>query len=200
VIPVTDSGSGEAAGGVPVRRWRLLPLLAFFAVLVLIPVLTYAVSSLTEARPTATVSIRILRGTTDPFVFPTAAGADVVNAEAALARSPVVLAGACRLFPQPPHNAIQLKACAAALGRRTFVSTETTSGSLEVRVRSSSRQIAVTDANAMTRSILATFAADAAGQLSQATRRGTSWLPLLGGGALVLLLGEGGGLVLRRRL
>jgi hypothetical protein len=171
VIPLTDSGSGEAAGGLPVRRRRLLALLALLAVLVLIPVLTYAVSSLTQARPTATVSIRILRGTTDPFVFPTAPGADVVNAEAALARSTEVLAGACRVFPQPPPDAIHLKACAAALGRRTFVSTEPASGSLEVRVRASSRQIAVTDANAMTRSLLATSAGYAAGQLSQATSR-----------------------------
>lgn len=171
MIPVTDSASGEVAGGLPVRRRRLLALVALVAALVLIPVLTYAVSSLTEGRPTATVSIRILTGTTDPFVFPTAPGADVVNAEAALARSTEVLSGACRVFPQPPPDPIHLKACAAALGRRTFVSTEPASGSLEVRVRASTRQIAVTDANAMTRSILATSAAYAAGQLSLATRR-----------------------------
>lgn len=160
--------SGEKAGR---RRLavRALGWLALLVVLVVgLPLVAYAISSQNEGRPTATVRIHILSGTLDPFAFPTPPPAKVLRAEATLARSTKVLAGACRRFPQPPPDAPRLFICAAALGRNVSVSTEPAIGYLRLQVRGSSRQVASTDAEAMTASLLATSAAYAQDKLASA--------------------------------
>jgi hypothetical protein len=170
VFPVADdSGKKAGRGGLPVRALRWLALLVVLAVA--LPLLAYAISSQNEGRPTATVRIHLLSGTTDPFAFPTAPAATVLNAEAVLTRSTKVLEGACRRFPQPPPNASALKACGAALGKDVFVSTESTTGYLRLQVRGSSRQVASTHAEAMTASLLATSAAYAQDKLVAAFAR-----------------------------
>jgi len=138
---------------------------------VTLPLLAYAISSQNEGRPTATVRVHILSGTTDPFAFPTPPAARVLHAEAVLTRSTEVLEGACRRFPQPPPDASSLKVCGAALGKDVFVSTEPAAGYLRLQVRGSSRQVASTHAEAITASLLATSAAYAQDKLSAAFAR-----------------------------
>jgi hypothetical protein len=155
-----DGAVGRSRLSRPLRRFWWISLL------VLLPVLTFGISSLLDGRPEAKVDLRFSAGTTEPFVYPKPTSASSLDQRARLAHSEVVLAGACRRFPTPPPNAPRLAVCAAQLGSEVSVTTDPSGGSLQLTVRGTSPQIAATHATDVAASLLATFASYALGNLT----------------------------------